>query len=228
MSVNPTINPYLDAETRRSFDEAQARSSNPGTPTPHRDRNENLPTLPVPLQAIEKELISMQATNRMMARHFSLKVADYHAPSPVPQAPGNGARSPSPDDPYHVPNYFDLGEPAFSLNFYENAARPQQQQQQQIEDSEPEVKLEFDPPLIHYAELRGGLPIGYIWIPPGSPTPMPRDVTPERVLQRNVAFVIPQKRKRATTAEFQQRFQSPLSFTLSPPPSGLLTPERRR
>ncbi|KAG9185920.1 hypothetical protein G6011_07251 [Alternaria panax] len=50
------------------------------------------------------------------------------------------------ENPYHVPAYFDVSEaPA---DTYEQAKE--------------EVKLEFDPPLRHYAELRGGLPIGYV------------------------------------------------------------------
>ncbi|KAH6870772.1 hypothetical protein BKA58DRAFT_183709 [Alternaria rosae] len=110
-----------------------------------------------------------------------------------------------------------------------------------------EVKLEFNPPLVNYTELRGGPPIGYVWIPPSSPELMPREAIPERDFafatplrlassmgstkkrKKTVTFDLsPQKkRKRDTTAEYQVRFTSPLSEDLSNAPDGLLTPERR-
>ncbi|KAI4911153.1 hypothetical protein J4E90_007411 [Alternaria incomplexa] len=141
--------------------------------------------------------------------------------------PDDTPLEPTENDPYHVPAYFDLSEAPTS--------------------TPEEVKLEFNPPLVHYAELRGGLPIGYVWIPPSSPEPMPREVTSEQ----DVAFTTPlrparsmgtsqkrkktvtfdlstqKKRKRDTTAEFQARFTSPLSEDLSDAPDGLLTPEPR-
>lgn len=114
------------------------------------------------------------------------------------------------------------------------------------------MKLEFDPPLSHYAELRGGLLIGYVWIPPSSPEPepMPRKATPEQDVvpvtpsrpvrtvttikkpkrKKTVIFAfspLQKKRKRETTAEYHMRFTSPLSEELSDAPSGLLTPEPR-
>jgi hypothetical protein len=131
------------------------------------------------------------------------------------------------DNPYHVPAYFDLSEAT--------ASTPE------------EVELEFNPPLTHYAELRGGLPIGYVWIPPSSPEPMAREATPEqdaafttplrparsmaasKKRKKTVTFDLsPQKkRKRDTTSEYQARFTSPLSEDLSDAPDGLLTPEPR-
>jgi hypothetical protein len=162
------------------------------------------------------------------------QVGDYKILVAEPPAENDTPLETTEDDPYHVPAYFDLSETPTDMY-------PQEKE---------EVKLEFDPPLRHYAELRGGLPIGYVWIPPSSPEPIPREATPEQELtfvtplrpvrttlaakkrksRKSVAFDFSprqEKRKRETTAEYQMRFTSPLSEELSDAPSGLLTPEPR-
>lgn len=162
------------------------------------------------------------------------QVGDYKAFLTEPSTQNNAPLETTEDDPYHVPAYFNLSEPTTDV--------PAQEKE--------EVKLEFDPPLRHYAELRGGLPIGYVWIPPSSPEPVPCEATPEQDLvfvtplrpvrtmpitkkrksKKTVIFAFsPQKKKhrRETTAEYQMRFTSPLSEELSDAPSGLLTPEPR-
>ncbi|KAI4625623.1 hypothetical protein J4E80_002755 [Alternaria sp. BMP 0032] len=162
------------------------------------------------------------------AGYANLPVGGYKTLGICPSAQDDTPLEPTEDDPYHVPAYFDLSEAPTS--------------------TPEEVKLEFNPPLVHYAELRDGLPIGYVWIPPSSPEPMLREVTPEQ----DVAFTTPlrparsmgtsqkrkktvtfdlspqKKRKRDTTAEYQARFTSPLSEDLSDAPDGLLTPEPRQ
>jgi hypothetical protein len=101
----------------------------------------------------------MQAANRMTTAYFNTHVGDYNILSLAPSAPVPALKQiPLNDDLFYVPNYFDAFE---------------------IPDPSP-MELEFDPPLTHYAELRGGLPMGYVWIPPSSPEPMPRDTTPEQ------------------------------------------------
>lgn len=160
------------------------------------------------------------------------KVGDYKLLAIDPPAQDDVPLEATEDDPYYVPTYFDLSEPTAEV-----PAREKE-----------EKKLEFDPPLRHYAELRGGLPIGYVWIPPSSPEPMPREATPEEYVafvtplrpartiytikkrKKTVTFALslPQKRcKRDTTAEYQARFTSPLSEDLSDAPDGLLTPQPR-
>jgi len=162
------------------------------------------------------------------AGYVNLPVDGYKTLGICPLAQDDTLLKPTEDDPYHVPAYFDLGAAPIS--------------------TPEEVKLEFDPPLVHYAELRDGLPIGYVWIPPSSPEPMLREVTPAQ----DVAFTTPlrpaksmvtsQKRKKTvpfdlsprkklkqdTTAEYQARFTSPLSEDRSDAPDGLLTPEPRK
>lgn len=154
-------------------------------------------------------------------------VADYEPFEISPSAQDDPPLEPTEEDPYHVPAYFDLS--------LKPTSTPE------------EVKLEFNPPLIHYAELRGALPIGYIWIPPSSPEPMPREATSERDFafatplrparsmgstkkrKKTVTFDLShqKKRKRDTTAEYQVRFTSPLSEDLSDASDVLLTPEPR-
>lgn len=162
------------------------------------------------------------------------QTGDYKVLSAEPPAQKDALPKTTENDPYYVPAYFDLSE--VPTDTYEQAKE--------------EVKLEFDPPLRHYAELRGGLPIGYVWIPPSSPEPMPCEATPKQDLafitpsrparavpttkkrksKKTVAFTFSpreKKRRRETTAEYQMRFTSPLSEELSDAPSGLLTPEPR-
>jgi hypothetical protein len=166
--------------------------------------------------------------------YHNTPVGDYEALAIGPPAQDNAARETTEDDPYHVPAYFDLSEPTTDA----------------YAQKKEEVKLEFDPPLRHYAELRGGLPIGYVWIPPSSPEPIQREATPEqdpafvtplrpartmattKKRKKTVTFALsPQeprkKRKRATTVKYQARFTSPLSEEFSDAPDGLLTPEPR-
>lgn len=163
-------------------------------------------------------------------------IGDYKALAAKPLAQHDAFLDTVRDHAYHVPAYFDRSEAP--KNTHEHARE--------------EVKLEFDPPLSHYAELRGGLPIGYVWIPPSSPEPepMPRKATPEQDVvpvtpsrpvrtvttikkpkrKKTVIFAfspLQKKRKRETTAEYHMRFTSPLSEELSDAPSGLLTPEPR-
>jgi hypothetical protein len=127
--------------------------------TPTKAHDEVAASLPTPLSTIDKDLRRMQAANRMTTAYFNTHVGDYNILSLAPSAPVPALKHiPLNDDPFYVPNYFD----AFEI------------------PEPPPVPLEFDPPLTHYAEPRGGLPIGYIWIPPSSPEPMLRDTTPEQ------------------------------------------------
>jgi hypothetical protein len=145
-----TANPYLDAIFQRKVDDMFPKSA-PSTPT--KPREEIVTTTSVPLLPIERDLQCMQDANRM-----TFSSAPPARETAVEHAPVDD------DDPYYVPNYFDAFEIPESRN---------------DDTDESPFKLEFDPPLTHYAELRGGLPIGYVWIPPSSPEPMQRTPTPE-------------------------------------------------
>ncbi|RMZ71283.1 hypothetical protein GMOD_00005815 [Pyrenophora seminiperda CCB06] len=100
-------------------------------------------------------------------RDFGDATGDYMAKTSASAKANMAARQDPEDDPYHVPNLFDLSE---AQEEEEEAAK---------EVAKEEEELEFDPPLTHYAELREGLPVGYVWLPPSSPEPMPRETTPE-------------------------------------------------
>jgi len=219
---------YLDAtrQNRGCFD--TSNSSAPNTPN---DREEVVKASLATIHCFEKEPRSLRPANENFVNYHNLPTGDYRTLTAVPASANVAAWQDSEDDPYHIPTYFDVSEPQ--------------------EEAKEEMKLEFDPPLTHYAELRGGLPIGYVWLPPSSPEPMPREVTPEH---ETAAFVTPKRsvsimaegknkgkkvvkfrapevekrQTRQTTAEYQQRFSSPLSEELSDAPHGLLTPETRR
>ncbi|EDU48985.1 hypothetical protein PtrSN002B_009497 [Pyrenophora tritici-repentis] len=184
------------------------------------------------LHCFEDGLRSQLTAEENFVNYHNLPTGDYRTVTAVPTCVNTAASQDPEDDPYHVPNIFDLSEPQ--------------------EEAEEEVTLEFDPPLTHYAELRGDLPLGYVWLPPSSPEPMPCEATPEQevaapVTPENQTSVMAsgkiknrkkvksgkpevrkKRQKRETTAEYQKRFTSPLSEELSDAPDGLLPIETRR
>lgn len=214
-----THNPYLDAVYNSRCDYSIPSGDIISVP----NHKEHLSAFSAPLQATEEEPSSIQVTDHQHTSHYSAHNGACNNPTSILPADNIAPCEPLYDDPYHVPNYFDLTESAI--------------------DPKNEIKLEFDPPLAHYAELRGCLPIGYVWLPPSSPEPMSRSVTPEP----EPAFVTPQRPARRGSNDrrckrsgelagllqkmkvekvgverSRARFTSPLS-ELSDVPSGLLT-----
>ena len=219
-------NSYLDATQQSQYHSNTSNGSAANIPN---DRKEHTKVPSATLHCFEGGTRSLRSANENFVNYHNLPPDYFHTPT----APNAAAWQDSEDDAYHIPSYSDLSKPQ--------------------EEADEAVKLAFDPPLTHYAELRGGLPIGYVWLPPGSPEPMPRETTPEQEaaafvtpkrpvstmassknrLKKKVKFATPQaeknkRHKRETTAEYQQRFTSPLSEELSDAPDGLLTPETRR
>ena len=219
---------YLDVTQQNQDHFDTFNSLAPNTPN---DREEVVKVSPATIHCFEKGPRSLRPANENFVNYHDLPTGDYQTLTAVPASANVAAWQ----DPENDPTYFDLSEPQ--------------------EEAKEEMKLGFDPPLTHYAELRDGLPIGYVWLPPSSPEPMPREATPDHEMaafitpkrsastmangknKRNkvVKFVTPEaekkrqkRQKRQTTAEYQQRFSSPLSEELSDAPHGLLTPETRR
>jgi hypothetical protein len=83
-----------------------------------------------------------------------------------------------------------------------------------------EVKLEFDPPLTYYTD---GLPLGYVWLPPSSPVPMPMEVDLQGSMScpgfgKGIrigaeAFNTPLKRKRDLAPETPRKQKKTVTFT---------------
>jgi hypothetical protein len=160
-------NPFLEAIYQHNAAYKQANNG-------RRDLEDLVNTLPPPLRAIEKELRRMQATIRMNAAYFNAGVGDDKAPkwsekvadeasvgddkaaNVGEKVEDEAAGEDTEDDPYYVPNYFDLSEAV----------------EEEQAKKEEQVKLEHDTPLIHYAEPWDGLSLGYVWIPPSSYEPM--------------------------------------------------------
>lgn len=165
-----THNPYLDGVYNSRCDYIIPNGDNISVPNHHK---EHLSAFSAPPQATEGEPSSIEIANRQHASRYSAHNGAYNT-SPCEA---------SDDDPYHVPNYFDLTESAI--------------------DPKDAIKLEFDPPLIHYAKLRGGLPIGYVWLPPSSPEPMSRSATSEPDF--DPAFVTPQRLGRCSSISSERK-----------------------
>jgi hypothetical protein len=209
------------------------KQANNGTPTPLHDLEDFVNTLPPPLRAIEKDLRRMQATIRMNAAYFNAGVGEDKAPkwsekvrdeaSIGDDKAGNvgdkvedeAAGEDTENNPYYVPNYFDLSEAVG--------------EKEQVKKEE-EVKLEHDTPLIHYTEPWGGLGLGYVWIPPSSYKPMVQDEGLEQDVQvdemrlgygervcdggdSGMAFITPQKRKRDIAPETSRKKRNTVRFT---------------
>jgi hypothetical protein len=222
-------NPFLEAIYQHY---AAYKQANNGRPTPLRDLEDLVITLPPPLCAIEKELKRMQATIRMNAAYFNAGVGDDKAPkwcekvadeasvgddkaaNVGEKVEDEAAGEDTEDDPYYVPNYFDLSE---AVEEEEQAKKKEQ------------IKLEHDTPLIYYTDPWDGLPLGYVWILPSSNEPMVQNEGLVRDVQDSeiwlgygetvcvdggsgMAFFTPQMRKRDIVSETPRKKKKTVSF----------------
>jgi hypothetical protein len=130
-------NPHLDAIYKHN---AAYEHANKHAPTPLRDPEDLVSTLPPPLRVIENTLRRMQDTIRMNAGYFNAGLGDDKSPSVVENVVVRGVDTDAEEDPYYVLQYFDLSQAL------EGEGR-------EVVAVKEEVKLEFDPPLAYYAPL---------------------------------------------------------------------------
>jgi hypothetical protein len=136
------------------------------------------PTIANP--AIQEKVACFEALDKLLKEHYTgPPLPNLINPAPPPQ--------PSDELPALLEDFPALFDDALFVDWLAlppsqpghglNPPLQQQQysspvQQQHSAPAQQPTPLEFDPPLSHYAEPRGGLPLGYIWIPPGSVEPV--------------------------------------------------------
>ena len=174
-------NPYLDAIYKHN---AAYKHVIKDTPTPLHDLEDLVSTLPPPIRVIS-----------MNAGYLNTGVGDDKTPNVGENVVVEGVEAEAEEDPYYLPEYFDLSQAL------EGEGRE--------EVVKEEAKPEFNPPLGCYADVTDGLHLGYVWLPPSFPVPMPV----EEKLQGSTSCPGFGKRKRDGAPETPRKQKKTVTFT---------------